>query len=400
MTAAHEQVPTIEAGTFLTPNVRLTAPLARGGMGTVWLADHLALETQVAVKVVDAAIGKAYPETFERLRREAALSARIRSVHMVQIFDCGVVGDQPYLVMELLEGASLDEWLALHGRLGIHDCSQIVAQLAKVLSRAHALGIVHRDLKPENVFLMDSDYELFVKLLDFGIAKEVLKKGEGGGVTVTGIAVGTPGYISPEQALNAKRVDHRADLWSLAALAYRMLTGTVPFGDGANGEPWWLRLRTKTYARASEVVPELPAAIDAWFDRALDPDPEKRFQSAAELASEFLAIAADERPSLCGLTTGWMDEPAPASIQPGQFDLFDLADEDGLVSRTVTVDEEGGERQPTPAPASGMAPIQPAPTVAPEPGPSHALVRSQLAVAAMALLIAAAAFVGVLLLVR
>jgi eukaryotic-like serine/threonine-protein kinase len=383
MTAAIAEKSIIEAGSLLTPKVRLSRPLAQGGMGTVWLADHLGLETQVAVKVVDPQAARSEPELLERLRREAALSARIRSVHTVQVFDCGVAaGGVPYLVMELLEGCTLDEWLELHGTLGLHDCSQIVAQLAKVLARAHAAGVVHRDLKPENVFLVDSDYELFVKLLDFGIAKKV-DGGQRAGVTRTGIAVGTPGYISPEQALNAKRVDHRADLWSLAALAYRVLTGTVPFGDGGNGEAWWLRLRTKSYPRPSEVVPELPPDIDAWFERALDPEPDRRFQSAGDMAREFVAIAAGQRPSLEGLASIFADAPPP-SVKPGQFDLFDLADEDAMVSRTVTIEEE-----------AALAPI-----LEPEPPPPPALVAPRdprTVMIGLAILVAAAAFVVVLL---
>jgi eukaryotic-like serine/threonine-protein kinase len=281
-------------GDMITANVRLVRPLAAGGMGTVWLADHLGLETEVAVKLIHAELIEQYPVLIERFRREAALSARVRSVHVVQVFDYGTTDNgTPFIVMERLDGETLDQLLEREGALDLSATSRVVSQLAKVLHSAHVLGVVHRDVKPDNVFLVAEDYDRFVKLLDFGVAKRSFSGGRAE-VTRTGIGIGTPGYISPEQAINAKKVDHRADLWALAAVAYRMLTGKLPFDDDGAPGPWWVRAVRRELVPATTYAPELPAAIDAWFARALHPDPAERFQSAAEMATALAGIAAEQ----------------------------------------------------------------------------------------------------------
>jgi eukaryotic-like serine/threonine-protein kinase len=318
-------------GTMVTPNLRLVQPIASGGMSSLWVADHLGLDTQVAVKFMDPLLARRHADVGERFKREASISARIRSVHAVQVFDQGHMPDgTPYIVMELLEGCTLDEWVEARGAVTLRECAQVIAQLAKVLQRAHQLDIVHRDLKPENVFVVDSDYELFVKLLDFGIAKQGARAGGESEVTKTGIAVGTPGYISPEQALNAKKVDHRSDLWALGALAYWLLTNTLPFGDDESEEPWWLRLSKGSFTPVTQIIPALPQAIDGWFRRALESRPERRFQSAQEMAETLLAIAAlykSVEPPPPASDALVVVEDALPSARPAQFDLFEIADD-------------------------------------------------------------------------
>ena len=289
-------------GFMVTPNVRLARELAVGGMGTIWLADHVALHTQVAVKFMDPELAKKHADLRARFAREAAVSARIRSVHAVQVFDHGIMADgAPYIVMELLEGRTLGDLLTERGALSLRETAHIVAQLARVLQRAHVLGIIHRDLKPENVFLLEGEYDLFVKLLDFGVAKQGPRPGKRKELTETGIAMGTLGYVSPEQVIDAKRADHRSDLWSLAAIAYEMLTLRIPFThDEAQegGSAWWMKLMRGELQRASEIDSALPPEIDEWFRRGLHAFPQERFQSAKEMAVALLEIAARERPSL------------------------------------------------------------------------------------------------------
>jgi len=384
----------IVAGAMVTPNVRLVHPLARGGMGSVWLAEHLGLQTQVAVKFMASELAKEHCELAQRFSREAAISARIRSVHAVQVFDHGCMPDgTPYIVMELLEGCALDEWLAVRGCLELSEVAAIVAQVAKLLHRAHTVGVVHRDIKPENVFMVDSDYELFVKILDFGIAKQSIGTRRHAEVTATGVAVGTPGYIAPEQALNAKEADHRSDLWALGVLAYELLTGQLPYGVGEESEPWWLRLMHGEFTPVTFFGPELPLELDQWFARALHPKAEQRFQTAREMAEAFTAIAASHRPSLNGI----IDEPsvdwcvpvspaeraavlevdgdagpigvlepadeveAPPSTVPGQYDWFteDEATDDGTLIMDPADLQDAAARDSQPPARAALASLAP-----------------------------------------
>jgi serine/threonine-protein kinase len=169
----------------------------------------------------------------------------------------------------------------------------MLGQVVKVLHRAHVLGIVHRDIKPDNIFINeDSDYELFVKVLDFGIAKQ--NRIGAAQVTHTGVVVGTPEFMSPEQAVGSKDLDYRSDLFSLAVVAFFALTGQLPF-DSESEEPLWLAMSQQRHRRARTYVPELPEAIDTWFSRALQPRPQDRFQSAKTMADAFAMVVDPEQ---------------------------------------------------------------------------------------------------------
>jgi serine/threonine-protein kinase len=178
------------AGTIIAEKYRLESPLARGGMGAVWVARHMALGSQVAVKFVDKNITKD-PIFLVRFEREARASAAIQSPHVVHVHDFGVQDGTPYLVMELLHGEDLRARIKRVKRLNIPDTARIVVQIGKALRRAHALGIVHRDLKPANVYLAQNEDEEIVKILDFGIAKET-DGPEVGESTKTGEVFGSP----------------------------------------------------------------------------------------------------------------------------------------------------------------------------------------------------------------
>ena len=159
-----------EAGRVLSERYRLIRPVGQGSQAAVWIAEHLALNTHVAVKLIDPELAKK-EEARERFRREATAAAQLRSAHVVQIIDHGIDGDQPFIVMELLEGEDLFERLDKRQKLSLRETSKILTQVARALARAHAAGIVHRDLKPENVFLAANEDDEIVKVLDFGVAK-------------------------------------------------------------------------------------------------------------------------------------------------------------------------------------------------------------------------------------
>ncbi|HVK66508.1 MAG TPA: serine/threonine-protein kinase [Polyangium sp.] len=282
----------LSAGALVGTNVRLLRPLKRGGMGSVWLAEHLTLRTQVAVKFMSERLAQDQ-EYVARFTREAMASAQIKSPNVVQVFDHGITPDgTPYIVMELLEGEDLRMRLSKIGTIGLDEVATIVVHVARALSKAHALGIVHRDMKPDNVFLCDQDGELFVKVLDFGIAKHATPESEGlDGMTGTGAMVGTPHYMSPEQILSARRVDHRADLWSMGVVLYRALTGQVPFQGETLGAVC-IAIERGSFMPPSQRRPGLMPTLDAWFLRALARDPAQRYQSAKELADAFLSTLA------------------------------------------------------------------------------------------------------------
>ncbi|HEU5077380.1 MAG TPA: serine/threonine-protein kinase, partial [Polyangiaceae bacterium] len=262
-------------GLVLAGRYRLLHQLGQGGMGSVWTAEHLALHSLVAVKLLDEQIAK-NPDAVERFRREAQAAATLRSAHVVQVLDYGVDGTTPFLVMEALKGEDLAARLQRSGRLEPMALFEIMQQVARAVGRAHEAGIVHRDLKPENVFLVDEGDHEIVKVLDFGIAKSVAP-GFAPSATRTGVTMGTPYYMSPEQAEGKREVDHRTDLWALGVIASECLTGVRPFDGQTFGE-----LLLNICARPAPVPSTLavvPPYFDAWFAKATDRDPARRFSS-------------------------------------------------------------------------------------------------------------------------
>jgi len=272
------------SGEQITPYLRLVRPIGEGGMGRLWVAEHQTLEIEVAVKLLNPDLARD-AQWLARFRQEAHAVAKIDSVHVVRVFDCGTTASsEPYIVMEFLRGEDLLRRIERTNGLPLDEIMHIVSQTCKALSRAHALGIVHRDLKPENIFLTSEGAELFVKLLDFGIAKH--QRPQRLNITDVNSVFGTPLYMSPEQTLSAGSVDHRADLWALAVVIFQMLTGVCPF-VGPTPAAVGMKIQAGEFGLPSELRPGLPRAVDAWFKRALNRDIEARFRSADELLSEF-----------------------------------------------------------------------------------------------------------------
>jgi len=279
----------------VTRNTRLVEPLLEGELGSVWIADHLGLGTRVAVKFINRQQARCRPKLVKRFQREAAIAARLQSPHVVRTFDVGVTEHgAPYMIMELLRGEPLDARLRRTGQLSYREVELLVLQTCQLLGEAHRVGIVHRDLKPANLFLVDSGYELFVKVLDFGIAKSS-DGGSNGPLTRRNAVLGSPRFMSPEQFRSAGDVDQRADLWSLAVVAYQALTGAPPFPGNSLGQVV-LSIMEGKRARPTELNPSLPSALDGLFDRAFADKLADRFQHAGEFAAAFsAALRRDDR---------------------------------------------------------------------------------------------------------
>ena len=276
-------------GRMVTANVRLAGLLRRGGMGSVWRAEHLSLGTEVAVKLMSPQYLES-EDLVTRFTREATSAAQIKSPHVVQILDHGVLDEGlPFIVMELLVGEDLAQRIKRRGPLPLAEIAAVVLQVGKALSKAHQAGILHRDIKPDNIFLLEDDGELFVKVLDFGVAK-LLEASHA--MTSTGSTVGTPFYMSPEQLLSAKHVDLQCDLWSLAVVAYRATTGRLPFHGDTLGA-LAIKVHEAKFLPASAHRPDVPPALDAWFSRAFQRNPAARFASLKDLVQGLVQAVAD-----------------------------------------------------------------------------------------------------------
>ncbi|MEM6961566.1 MAG: HDOD domain-containing protein, partial [Myxococcota bacterium] len=249
-------------------------------MGEVFFAEHTTIARRAAIKFIRSEFST-NAEVVERFLAEARSVNEIRHPNIVEITDFGQLEERYYIVMELLEGETLQERMARLGPLPEEDVVAMVMQIAAAVGAAHEKGVVHRDLKPENIFLTNHpDYPNFVKVLDFGIAK--LVREETGGRTIPGTLIGTPGYMSPEQAIGSADLDHRSDVYSLGIVCYEMLTGTVPFTSEHLGQ-----LVLAHCSETPKPLREHRQEVSPWLEqlvlRTLAKRPEDRFESMATL---------------------------------------------------------------------------------------------------------------------
>ncbi len=286
----------IHEGQVLNTRYRLIKSVGQGSQASVWVAEHLALGSQVAVKLIDPELAK-QDDARARFAREATAAAKLRSAHVVQILDHGIEGDQPFIVMELLDGEDLFQRLDRQHHLSLAETSRIVTHVARALMRAHAEGIIHRDLKPENIFIAPNEDEEIIKVLDFGVAKVTTPHKSVMSKTGAGTLIGTPHYMSPEQVKGIGEIDSRSDLWSLGVIAYQTATGQLPFDSEGVGD-LLIRISMDTPTKPTDLNADLPPEFDEWFAKASSKDPDDRYPSARELADSLARIAGlDARPS-------------------------------------------------------------------------------------------------------
>jgi serine/threonine-protein kinase len=301
-------------GRTLGGRYRVVAPLGRGGAGQVFTAVQEPLGREVALKVLRTDLDDVARHEFEaRFLREAALLSRLRHPHLVAVFDYGAEADLHYVIMEKLAGRTLRQALRAEGPLPAPLCARLGAQLARGLRHAHQAGLVHRDVKPNNVILEpDDDGVEHAKLIDFGLVKET-GAGEESSITRVGAYLGTPAYMSPEQARGAAHIDGKADVYALGVLLYQALTGRLPF-DAETALGLAVMHSTEPYPPMAVRAPDVPvpAEVEAVVRACLEKDPASR-PDVADVAVRLEAWLVSTEAS-APLRLG---APAPAS-PPGR----------------------------------------------------------------------------------
>ncbi len=278
----------VAVGDILDGKYRIVRVLGKGGMGVVMAAVHVELGHRVALKFLSRS-GAQNEETLARFAREARAAAMIQSEHATRVLDIGrLVGGEPYMVLEMLEGCDLGALVTRQGPLSIQNAVTYVLEACEAIAEAHSLGIVHRDVKPDNLFLVKRpDGTKIVKLLDFGISKfsktPAGKLENSPSLTTTSTIIGSPMYMSPEQLRATRDVDHRADIWSLGVTLYELISGQIPF-------PWRSLAELSAAILKDPPVPlcarirSVPPELDKVITRCLEKNPADRYHDVAELA--------------------------------------------------------------------------------------------------------------------
>jgi serine/threonine-protein kinase len=284
----------LQAGQILAEKYRIVRLLGQGGMGAVYEGENTRIRRRVAIKTLHGSVSSR-ADVVQRFEREAQAAGRIGSDHIVEVLDMGDLPDGTrFMVMEFLEGVTLGERIVKRGRIPPRELVPILAQMLDGLSAAHAASIIHRDLKPANVFLLSQKggQSDFVKILDFGVSKFSALNAEEMSMTRTGAVVGTPYYMSPEQAKGARSLDARSDLYAVGVILYEAITGQVPFNAETFNELIF-KIALESPPPPEQFVPNLDPAFSAIVRRAMARDVGERFQSAEELKEALLAWAAD-----------------------------------------------------------------------------------------------------------
>jgi serine/threonine protein kinase len=283
-------------GTMLLGRYSITRKIGQGGMGAVYEAQHTLIGKRVAVKVLLDKYARK-EQVVARLEQEARLASSIGHEHIIDITDFGITDDgRTFVVMEFLEGESLAELLSREGPLPEARIVDIAFQVASALGAAHDKGIVHRDVKPENVFLLRRKDRDFAKVVDFGISKSLRSSDAGEEdsprLTQTGMVLGTPLYMSPEQARGDEDLDHRIDIYALGVIMFELATGRVPF-TGTNYLSIISQVLNDTPKSPRVYRPELSEELEAVILKALEKDREQRYQTTAEILADLSVLAED-----------------------------------------------------------------------------------------------------------
>ena len=308
--AAPAKAPRVIGGKY-----EIVRELGRGGMGVVYEAKHGTTGRRFAVKEIVGESAKKDKKLLERFAREARATSAVESQYIASVIDAGSdpATSHPYIVMELLEGTDLENLLERAGPLPESIAVRVVAQACAGLVRAHAAGIVHRDIKPANLYLARRDNDVVVKVLDFGVArmKDNLTEAPHK-LTSTGVMLGTPLYMSPEQVQGAKDLDHRTDLWALGIVLYEALTGTTPHSDAETLGALVVAICAKPAKPIKKQWAHVSDGVARIVDKAILLDPGERYATADEMFADLQALIPDglalERSIIDALPNDWSDD--------------------------------------------------------------------------------------------
>jgi len=340
---------------------RIEAVAGRGGMGVVYRATHIALSRTVALKVIASDYAED-PDFRERFKRESQTAASLDQPHVLPIYHAGEEEGLLYITMRFVPDTDLRALIANRGKLEPKEAAEIVHQVAQALDAAHASGLVHRDVKPANILISSSNGKTHAYLTDFGLTK---KTASGGGLTKTGMWVGTLDYVAPEQ-IQGQPVDGRTDVYALAAVLYQAITGKVPHEKDSDVAKMWAHINDPPPI-ASEVVPGLPSEFDEVIKRGMAVEPDQRYLSAGDLgraalaASEHQVLSRAERSVAAGAAApGGAVEAVPPRVPPTT-----ASDQPSDETATVIPSEPGAPSQPPSTGADAAPPPSPPPPTAP-----------------------------------
>ena len=304
-------------GVVLGAKYRIEEKIGEGGMGQIYMARHVTLKKRYAVKMLNSDFSR-NQEAVERFRREATTAGELEHPNIINVTDIDYTEDgRAYIVMEFLDGRELRHDLSASGALPLDRLVRIFTQVCRALDAAHSKGIVHRDLKPENIFLVDlQDQPDTVKLLDFGISK--IKSATASHLTQTGMVIGTPHYMAPEQAKGDRDIDHRADIFALGAILYEATTGQVP-ANGETATAILMKIILEEPAAPSLLNPSITPQLEAVIRRAMAKDRDMRFQSCGEMSDALqnaTGILLTHSVKAAHVPTGMAYAQAPSVVYP------------------------------------------------------------------------------------
>ena len=324
--------PNYQPGDVVQEKYQLVQLLAVGGMGSVWQAHNLTLDSAIALKLIRNLRGQS--QATDRFVQEARVAAKLAHPSIVRVFDLGTTErGEPFIAMELLQGKNLGELINELGRLAALEAVRVVLPAMDALVLAHARGVVHRDLKPDNIFLAEEGDRVIPKLVDFGVAKLEQPHGESQRITRAGAILGSPAYMSPQQARGDEHIDARTDVWGMAVVLYETLTGQVPFGDDDNYNAVLRRIIEDEPRPITELAAGDP---DLWrvLARGLDKDPGERWQSMEEFGAALArwALARGAQSDVTGqaLSSTWLERVSGGDAPLSRLSMSSLPDADEI----------------------------------------------------------------------